>query len=60
MSETRGKRKQSGIDLDELQGETEKLLALLKDRQHGLMTWNMFMKERLENIHRISSLALGK
>lgn len=38
------------MNLDELQNETEKLLSLLKDRQPGTMGWNMFMKDRLQNI----------
>jgi hypothetical protein len=38
------------MNLDELQAEVEKLLALLKDRQQGLMTWNEFLVERLKNI----------
>ena len=49
-----------GINLDDLQQETEKLLALLKDRQPGLMTWNEFMQERLQNLHKLASQALGK
>jgi hypothetical protein len=35
------------MDLDELQAETEKLLALLRDRQNGTMSWNMALHERL-------------
>ena len=35
--------KEKGINLDKLQGEAEKLLSLLKDRQPGLMAWNEFM-----------------
>lgn len=38
------------MNLEKLQEETEKLLALLQDRQPGLMTWNMFLKERLESV----------
>jgi len=48
------------INLDDLQQEVEKLLALLKDRQQGLMTWNEFMQERLQNLYKLSSRALGK
>jgi hypothetical protein len=48
------------INLDELQQETEKLLALLKDKQPGLMTWNEFVHERLQNLHKLTSRALGK
>ena len=36
----------NSIDLDQLQNETEKLLSLLKDRQPGLMAWNIFLKEK--------------
>jgi len=43
------------MDLNKLQTETEKLLALLKDRQPGLSTWNGFVKERLENIVALAS-----
>jgi hypothetical protein len=41
------------MHLDELQAEVEKLLALLKDRQPGLMAWNMFLNERLEAIQKM-------
>ena len=53
-------RENNGVNLDALQQETEKLLALLKDRQPGLMTWNEFMQERLQNLHKLASQALGK
>lgn len=43
-------KKRKIMDLDKLQEETEKLLVLLQDRQRGLMTWNMFLEERLKNI----------
>ncbi len=49
-----------GVNLDELQEETEKLLALLKDRQPGLMTWHEFLHERLQNLYVLISKALGK
>ena len=49
-----------GVNLDDLQQEVEKLLALLKDRQPGLITWNEFMQERLQNLHKLTSSALGK
>ena len=52
--------RKKGVNLDELQQETEKLLALLKDRQPGLMTWNEFLHERLQNLHTLTSKALGK
>jgi len=38
------------MDLDKLQAEVEKLLSLLHDRQPGLISWNMFMEERLKSI----------
>ena len=53
-------KKKKGIDLDKLQQETEKLLALLKDRQLGMMTWNGFLQERLTNLHELTSQALRK
>jgi len=48
------------INLEELQQEAEKLLDHLKDRQRGLMTWDIFMQERLQNLHKLTSQALGK
>lgn len=48
------------VDLDRLQQEVEKLLALLKDRQTGLAAWHDFMHERLENLHKLASQGLGK
>ena len=48
------------FNLDELQQETEKLLALLKDRQPGLMTWNEFLCERLRNLYELTSRAVSK
>ena len=51
---------EKGINLDELQQEAEKLVSLLKDRQPGLMTWNEFIQERLQNLHRLTSQALDK
>ena len=53
-------RQKKGINLDDLQQETEKLLALLNDREPGLMTWNEFLHERLQNLHKLTSQALGK
>ena len=38
------------MNLDELQTEVEKLLALLKDRERGLMSWNMLLAEKLKTI----------
>lgn len=52
--------KEKGIDLDELQSEAEKLVSLLKDRQPGLMTWNNFLRERLEAIHQLTSKVFNK
>ena len=48
------------IDLNDLQQETEKLLTLLEDRQPGMTTWNEFVRERLQNLHKLASQALGK
>ena len=45
------------MNLDELQIEIEKLLSLLKDRQPGLITWNMFLGERLEAIKKMLDAA---
>lgn len=42
------------IDLDQLQAEVEKLLALLKNREPGLMTWNMFLHDRLQSIFKLA------
>lgn len=49
-----------GISLDDLQQETEKLLALLKERKPGHVTWNEFLQDRLRNLHKLASQALGK
>ncbi len=59
MSNPAISKKPGIIDLDELQTEAERLLSLLKDRQHGLISWNLYLKERIENIHRISSVVVG-
>ena len=59
MGETPKKRRPGYIDLDELQMEAEKLLSLLKDRQHGLISWNLSLLERIEDIHRITSSVVG-
>ena len=53
-------KEKKGINLDELQEETEKFLSLLKEREVGLMTWNMSIFERLEKMHTLISKALGK
>ena len=45
------------VNLDELQTETEKLLQLLNDRQLGLITWNMFLIERLTAIKKMAEEA---
>ena len=49
---------EQGIDLDELQTEAEKLG--LKDREHGLIGWNICMRERLTKLHSLIVLALNK
>lgn len=49
-----------GPNLDLLQEEVEKLMALLKDRQTGTMSWNMFLQERLEKLHTLLSKVLNK
>jgi len=59
-SAKKSEREKKGINLDDLQQEAEKLLALLEDRQPGLMTWNEFMQKRLQNLHKLTSQALGK
>lgn len=48
------------IDLDELQKEAEKLVALLTEREPGLMAWNMCIRERLESLHKLLSKAFSK
>ena len=52
--------KQKAINLDDLEEEAKKLLSLLENRQPGLMTWNGFMRERVESLHKLTSQALGK
>ncbi|MEK7163298.1 MAG: hypothetical protein AAB775_01120 [Patescibacteria group bacterium] len=59
-NDTLGTGEKRSVNLDELQQETKKLLALLKDRQPGLMTWNEFLWQRLQNLHKLTSQALGK
>jgi len=39
------------VSLDELQREMEKLVALLKERQYGQISWHMFLNERLKNLY---------
>ena len=51
--------REKGVNLDELQQEAEKLLALLKDR-NGLIIWNKLLHERLQNLHVLTAKALGK
>lgn len=48
-----------GIDLDELQRETQTLLALLTDRHPGLATWNEALRNRLQTLKKLISQALG-
>ncbi len=45
------------MNLDELQIEVEKLLSLLKDRQIGVLAWNMFLTERLRSIQEMIKAA---
>ncbi len=45
------------MNLDELQQETEKLIGLLRDRETGLMTWNLFLAEKLQNIVNLAAKA---
>lgn len=44
------KKEVEGDRLDVLEVECEKLLALLKDRQPGLSTWNSFFDNRLRSL----------
>jgi uncharacterized membrane-anchored protein len=61
MTSERGKDgKKEGVNLDDLQGEAERLLALLKDRQPGHATWHSFLEERLRKLHALTAQALGK
>jgi hypothetical protein len=41
------RNKPQGINLDELQRETQRLLNLLKNREPGLMTWNTFLRDQI-------------
>lgn len=45
------------MNLDELQKELEGVLALLKDRQVGLFSWNEALYERLETVVGLLRLA---
>jgi len=49
-----------GVNLDELHQEAKKLVALLDDRQPGLMSWNQFMQERMQKLHALTILGLGQ
>lgn len=51
---------EKSVNLDELQRETKQLLALLEDRQIGMLSWHIFMRERLSYLHHLTSKALGK
>lgn len=45
--------------LDELQVETEKLLALLKDRQVGVSAWSLLLHMRAKALQHLLDEALG-
>lgn len=45
------------MNLDELHAEVRKLLSLLDDRQPGLISWNMFLEERLKSIAKMIEAA---
>ncbi|MBI2674622.1 MAG: hypothetical protein HYX22_02705 [Candidatus Yanofskybacteria bacterium] len=49
-----------GVNLNELQQETEKLLSLLKDRQSEPIAWSEFLYKQLHTLHALTSQALGK
>ena len=60
-AEEKAASEKKSINLDELQRETEKLLALLNDRQPGFfITWHEFLHEQLQALHKLTSQALGK
>ena len=44
---------------DELQVSAEKLVALLKDRQPGVMTWNQILHERMQELKKLLVQAIG-
>jgi hypothetical protein len=46
------------VDLDELQRETEKLLALLRDRHPGLITWSVAVGSQVSKLRQLIS-AIG-
>jgi len=48
------------VNLDDLQGEIEKSLGLLSDRHPGLSAWNGCLHDRLQELHKLTSQALGK
>jgi hypothetical protein len=48
-----------GEKLDALQTETEKLLALLKDREVGVAVWHQFLGERLQAMRKLIEDAIG-
>lgn len=53
------RKAQEGVNLNELETETRKLLSLLEDRQPGLATWNDAMRDSLKIIRTLSEKAFG-
>lgn len=53
-------RKKKGADLDGLQAEMERLLALLHDRQIGVTSRDAFIRESLQNLQRLTNEALAE
>lgn len=47
-------------DLNSVQEEAQRLVAILNDRHPGLMTWNMMLAQRLEKVHALTGKVLGK
>lgn len=38
------------VDLEDLYQESDRMTSLLKDREPGLATWHMFLRERMTNM----------
>ena len=48
------------VTLTEIKNEAKKFVALLQEPETGLFTWHTLVRERLENLHRLTAQALGK
>lgn len=47
-------QEKKGINLDDLEWEAQGLLNLLKERELGLMSWNMMLKDKIVNLRKLT------